>query len=102
MTRIGSTQTLEVLKKIYADEETLELVVDKLLETVLNQHRLRLDRYARDLREFEEHYHMGSADFHSRFEAGDLGDAVEFFEWAGLYELYQVLEEKVRDLEAVL
>jgi len=99
---VDTLQKLEVLKRIYADEETSDLVVDKLLETVLNQHRLRLDRYARDLREFEERHRMVSDDFYSRFEAGDLGDSMDFFEWAGLYELHRALQEKVQDLEEVL
>lgn len=99
---MDTLQKLEVLKKVYANEEALDLVVDKLLEAALNQHRLRLERYSRDLREFEERYRMDSAAFYSRFEAGDLGDAMDFFEWAGLYELYQNLQEKVHDLEAIL
>lgn len=99
---MNTLQKLEVLKKVYADEETLDLAVDKLLEAVLNQHRLRLERYSRDLREFEERYHMDSAAFYSRFEARDLGDAMDFSEWAGLHKLYQNLQKKVQDLEAVL
>jgi hypothetical protein len=99
---MDTQQKLEMLKKVYGNEETLDLVVDKLLEAVLNQHRLNLKRYAQDLQEFEVRYHMDSAAFYGRFEAGDLGDAMDFFEWAGLYEIYQTLQEKVRDLEAAL
>ncbi len=97
-----TSQKLEVLKKIYAGEETLNQVVDKLLEVALNQHQLRMEQYARDLQEFERRYNMDSATFYNRFEAGELGDAMEFFEWAGLYELYQSLRAKVQDLEAAL
>jgi len=99
---MDTQQKLEMLKKVYGNEETLDLVVDKLLEAVLNQHRLNLKRYAQDLQEFEERYDMDSAAFYGRFEAGDLGDATDFFEWAGLYEIYQTLQEKVHDLEAAL
>ena len=69
---------------------------------MLNQHRLRLERYDRDLRDFEERYNMDSATFYSRFEAGSLGDAMDLFEWAGLYELRQTFQEKIQDLEAAL
>jgi hypothetical protein len=41
--RRDSLRKLEVLKKVYAYEETLELVVDELLEAAVNQHRLRLE-----------------------------------------------------------
>ena len=45
---------------------------------------------------------MDSATFYRRFEAGELGDAMDFFEWAGLYELRQDLLEKIRRVETAL
>jgi hypothetical protein len=90
---------LEVLKHAYSDEAELDLVIGKLLDVALNQHRLRLERYERDLREFEKRYDMDSATFFSRFEAGELGDAMDFFEWAGLYELRQDILDKIQRLE---
>jgi hypothetical protein len=63
---------------------------------------MRLKRYEQDLREFEKHYDVESATFYRRFEAGELGDAMDFFEWAGLYELYQDIIEKIRRLEPAL
>ena len=90
---------LEVLKHAYSDEAELDLVIGKLLDVALNQHRLRLERYERDLREFEKRYGMDSATFFSRFEAGELGDAMDFFEWAGLYELRQDILDKIQRLE---
>jgi len=93
---------LEVLKEAYPDEAELDRVVGKILEMALNQHRLRLERYERDLREFERRYDMESEMFYRRFNAGELGDAMDFFEWAGLYELRQDLLEKIRRLESAL
>ena len=55
-------------------------VQQEVLDVSLSQHRLRLERYERDLREFEERYGMESATFYRRFEAGELGDAMDFFE----------------------
>jgi hypothetical protein len=93
---------LEVLKDTYSDEAELDLILGKLLDVSLSQHRLRLERYERDLREFERRYGMESTTFYRRFEAGELGDAMDFFEWAGLYELRQDIMEKIRRLEPVL
>ena len=78
---------LQVLQDTYPDKAELGLILGKLLDVSLSQHQLRLERYKRDLREFEELYGMESAAFYRRFEAGELGDAMDFFEWAGLYEL---------------
>jgi hypothetical protein len=41
---------------------------------------------------------MESDAFYLRFEDGELGDAMDFFEWAGLYELRQDLVEKIRSI----
>jgi hypothetical protein len=93
---------LELLKHAYPDEVELDQILGKLLDAALSQHRLRLERYEHDLREFEDRYGMESATFYRRFEAGELGDAMDFFEWAGLYELRLDLGEKIRRLESVL
>ena len=90
---------LEVLKDTYSDEAELGLILGKLLDVTLSQHRLRLERYERDLRELEERYSMESATFYRRFEAGELGDAMDFFEWSGLYELRRDIIEKIQRLE---
>jgi hypothetical protein len=80
-------EKLDLLRESYTDEEELDRVLEKLLNVVLNQHRLRLERYERDLRDFEKSFGMDSADFYARFEAGELGDDTDFFEWSGLCEL---------------
>ena len=99
---MATLHKLEVLKDTYSDEAELDLILGKLLDITLSQYRLRLERYERDLREFEERRGMESATFYRRFEAGELGDAMDFFEWAGLYELCQDIIEKIQRLEPAL
>lgn len=92
-------QKWEILKDAYADKAELDQVLEKLLDAALSQYRLRLERYERDLREFEERYAMKSKSFYERFEAGELGDRMDFFEWAGLYELREDILKKIQRLE---
>lgn len=94
-------QKLELLKEACADQAELDQVVGKLLDLTLSQHRRRLARYEGELEAFEQRYGMNSPTFYRRFEAGDLGDAMDLFEWAGVYELRQDLLEKIRRLESV-
>ena len=96
---MDTRQKLAVLSEACSDSAEFDLVFEKLLDLTRSQQRLRLARYERDLREFEERYSMDSATFYRRFEAGELGDAMDFCEWAGLYELRQDLLEKSRRLE---
>ena len=93
---------LEVLQEACADEAELDQVVGKLLDLTLGQHRRRFERYERDLRAFEAQSSMDSATFYRRFEAGELGDAMDFFAWAGLYELRQDLLDKIHRVETAL
>ena len=93
---------LELLKDIYSNEEELDQILGKLLDLALSRLYLRLRRYERGPSEFEKRHGMESAAFYERFEAGELGDAMDFFEWAGLYELCQNLREKTQHLEQTL
>ncbi|HIK11032.1 MAG TPA: hypothetical protein IGS52_12310 [Oscillatoriaceae cyanobacterium M33_DOE_052] len=93
---------LELLQEIYSEPAELDRMLGKLLELALSQHRLRLQRYDQELGEFERRYGMDSAAFYQQFEAGKLGDAIDFFEWSGLYELRQHIREKIRQLRFVL
>jgi hypothetical protein len=93
---------LEVLKEAYSEDAELGQVLTKLLEAALGQYQLRLKRYEDDLHKFEDRYHMQSPAFHEQFEAGELGDGMELFEWAGLFELQQDLISKIQRLEMAL
>lgn len=99
---VDTAQKLEVLKDVYSDETALDLVLGKLLEGTLSDYRLRLQHYASALQEFEYRHKMSSEVFYRRFEEGDLGDSMDFFEWAGLFELHQDLSSKIRRLEQAL
>lgn len=91
-------QKLNLLVESYPDSE-LDPLVTKLLDVVLGQYRLRMQRYTRELQDFESRYELASSAFYRRFEAGELGDAAEFFEWAGLYELREDLARKIERME---
>lgn len=93
---------LELIRDTYTDEAELDLILDKVLDITLNQYRLRLQRYEQGLHDFEKKYNLDSQVFHQHFEAGEMGDAMDFFEWAGLYELHRDLVEKIQRLETAV
>ena len=101
-TYLGTSHKWEALKETFSDNLELDHVLTKLLSVALNQYQLRLERHARDLRDYETRYGMDAATFHERFDAGELGDSADFFEWDGLYELQRDLTEKIRRLESAL
>jgi len=99
---VDAVSRLEALREAYPDQAELELVVGKLLDVALRRYRQRLEHYEDELRQFEQRYGLDSDVFYQRFEAGELGDATDYFEWASLYELRQDLLLKVERLEATL
>ena len=90
---------LETLQAAYAGSDELERVFDKLIDGRLSEQRLLLARYDRDLAQFEQQYGMRSPEFYARFESGELGDDMDFFEWSGLWEMRQRLSSQIRRLE---
>ena len=46
------------------------------------------------LRKFEATYQMPSEHFHQRFQAGELADTVDFFEWNAYYEMLTAAQVK--------
>ena len=99
---VDTFHKLDALKETFSDSLELGHVLTKLLSVVINQYQLRLERYTRDLRDFEERYDLDTRTFHERFDAGELGDSADFFEWDGLYDLQRDLTEKIHRLEAAL
>jgi hypothetical protein len=43
---------------------------------------------AEELRAYEQKYGMTSEEFFGRFQRGELGDAMDFIDWAGAYNLF--------------
>jgi hypothetical protein len=96
---VNALEKLDVLKDVYGDDASFDRVLGKLLETTLSDYVLRRQKQEQSLAEFEVRYDMRSDIFYRRFEAGELGDEMDFFEWSGLYELYQDLSSKIHRLE---
>jgi hypothetical protein len=51
------------------------------------------------LKNFESQYQMSSETFYQRFRAGELGDAMEFFEWSVFYEMWSAAQSKAEPIE---
>lgn len=72
-------------------------VIDMLIETPLNQDefrlRVHLTKLHSQLAEFEKRYGMSTVTFFERFERGELGDDMDFMEWAATTEMLRNAEK---------
>ena len=77
--------------------------VDITIEKLVNMERTRLqsesDNLTERLREFERQHHLSSDEFHRKFQAGEMGDDADMFEWDAFYLMWLSIQEK---LEALL
>jgi len=92
---------IETLRQIGA-----EAVVDQTLNKIIRSELYQLTQVQENLRQelaaFEQRYCMSSEECWNGFEAGELGDDADYFEWTGLYEIYQSNEATLQRLKASL
>ena len=69
------------LPKSEFPEKVVEDVVMAALRDQAHLARLRLVQFQNECRAFEERFQMTTDDFAARFEAGELGDNEEWFDW---------------------
>ena len=92
---------IKVLQAVGA-EELVDQALVKVMEFEIDRLQQEQRRLQTELVRFEQSYQMTSEECQRKFEAGELGDAVEFFEWTSLYSIYQQNEHSLRLLEEKL
>lgn len=90
----AGTQTLAKIQSLAQLYQTgyRSSIVDATIEKLVAMERARLEQevasLAERLRCFEERYQLASADFYRRFQAGELGDDADLFEWSAFYHMW--------------
>ena len=64
----------------------------------LAKYRNYIAQLSRELERFETNYKMSSEQFYQKFEAGELGDDGDFFEWSSLYENVLLYKKRLEEL----
>lgn len=89
---------------VAADENAIDQVVEQTLDKLLERETSRLEnvkaRLETQIAAFEHTYNMPTREFYPRFEQGELGDAMDFFEWSATFEMLQNLEKRLTLLDA--
>ena len=92
---------IEALKAVGA-EELVDQALAKVLQFEIERLQQEQRRLKAELAHFEQSYQMTSEACQRKFDAGELGDAVEFFEWTSLYGIYQQNKHSLHLLEEKL
>jgi tyrosyl-tRNA synthetase len=99
---VVSGDRVRTLEKLYTQGETSEIVdlaLEKLFAYELRESQQQLAQLVRDLSRFEQQYGLSSDAFYARFQAGEMGDAIDFMEWASLHQMAERLKERIDLLE---
>lgn len=80
-------------------KELVDQALAKVIEFEIDRLQQEQRRLKAELVHFETSHQMTSEECQRKFDAGELGDAVEFFEWTSLYSIYQQNEHLLRLLE---
>lgn len=87
------------------DTITLQWEVVPIVKSSLEMKRKALEfslgRYKKRLTAFESQYEMESDEFAARFNAGELGDDADWFEWQYVLDAYRKTLRQLRLLGAI-
>jgi uncharacterized damage-inducible protein DinB len=94
-------EKVEILQSVGA-EGLADQALTKIMQLEIDRLQQEQQRLQAELATFERAYQMTSEACQQKFEAGELGDAVEFFEWTSMYSIYQRNAHTLRLLEEKL
>jgi hypothetical protein len=95
----STAERLHALAEIYQQGQVSDLM-DRTLQKLLSHEaetcQTQLSQLQADLTEFEQKYHRSSTDFYQQFQAGQIGDDMDYVEWASLVQMADNLKKRLR------
>ncbi|MDB9506816.1 hypothetical protein PN502_06845 [Microcystis aeruginosa CS-338/01] len=94
-----NTQLIDSLVRIILSlsEEERELLNRKIESE--QRENLQINAQILDLetrvKQYENQYRMSSEEFYHRFRSGELGDAIDYFEWNVYYEMLLAARKEI-------
>ena len=76
-------------------DPVLDLTLDKLLAREIANTRELKSRLQDQLRTFEKTHAMKSTAFYEKYKKGDLGDRMDFIEWAATLDMLENAEKRL-------
>lgn len=89
----------ELYEKKQVDNLTAQ-TLNKLVDMETSRLRMQLEDIQRVIADYEKQYEMKSSEFFVKFDAGQLGDSMDFVEWSSLIQMAEHLRQKLDTLSA--
>ena len=94
----STAERLHALAELYEQGQASDLMdrtLDKLLHHEAEQSQALLNQLETDLAEFEGRYNQSSPEFYRQFQAGQMGDDMDYVEWASLVQMAENLKKRL-------
>jgi hypothetical protein len=89
----------ELYEKKQVDNVTAQ-TLNKLVDLETSRIRMQLEDIQRVMADYERQYAMKSVEFFAKFDAGQLGDQMDFVEWASLTQMAEHLHQIIESVAA--
>ena len=80
------------------EEVFIKETLKKLIEQEIDMLEKEKEEYKREMVKFEEIYSLKSEEFIKKFNNGEMGDDLDFFEWYSYVDSYKRVEKRQRFL----
>lgn len=97
-TNTSTAERLHALAELYEQGQASDLMdrtLDKLLHHEAEQCQALLQQLEADLAEFEGRYNLSSPEFYRQYQAGQMGDDMDYVEWASLVQMTDNLKKRL-------
>lgn len=94
----STAERLRALAELYEQGQASDLMdrtLDKLLHHEAEQSQVQLNQLEADLAEFEHQYNLSSTEFYRQYQAGQMGDDMDYVEWASLVQMTDNLRKRL-------
>lgn len=94
----STAERLHALAELYNQGQASDLMdrtLDKLLHHEAEQSQAQLNQLEADLAEFEHQYNLSSTEFYRLYQAGQMGDDMDYVEWASLVQMTDNLRKRL-------
>lgn len=95
---------LQVLNALYQrgyHSDLMERSLAKIIELEHSQALQQASDLQAKLHAYETHYQMLSDTFYQQFNAGELGDSMDFVEWSAFYDMWQSVQTRLGVLQPI-
>lgn len=95
METMHKIQTLGELVNLGTEDWLIDKTLSKLIQYKTNKMERELQELEDSMKKFESKYNMDPETFCKKFEEGELGDEMDFFEWYALCDMHKRIMQRL-------